>query len=197
MIAVVAAVTLTFVPYSWVAAQGAGAALADPQVFVKDATAQPGVGQEGIDHDAGLRPAQVSADPPTMPLFNARGAPLGVTIGQWMSAGGTLVIEPINASAQQVSISLHGLSRYGVYSVFVNRTPDSPGSDLPLDGAGTGNSVVADAGGTARVMLLVTPPLTTGSLITVVFHSDGASHAMSPGAPGVTAHVQLAATVKL
>jgi len=39
--------------------------------------------------------------------------------------------------------------------------------------------------------------LTSGTTVTVVFHSDGAPHGMSSGAPGVTSHIQLAATVSL
>jgi len=192
-----AAVVVAFAQYAFFIWDRGATPPADPQVFVKDEAAQAASGPQSIAHDAGLRPALVSSDLPGTPLFGAHGAPLGISIGQWMSAAGTIEVATLNPNAQQVTVSLRGLSPYGVYSVFVNRTPGAQGSDAPLDGAGTGNSVVADAGGTARMMLLVTPPLTSGTVVTVVFHSDGAPHGMSAGAPGVTSHVQLAATLSL
>jgi len=191
LLAVATAVTLTFVSHAaFFSTQANEVAALDPQVFVKDATSPAGVGPQDIQHDAGLRPALIS-DPPDSDLFNAQSAPLGLTLNQWFSASGTVDIVPLNANAQNVIVHFQGLSPHGVYSLFENR-PDQLGSVYaPLDGVGTSNSFVADAGGSASMTFLVTPPLTHGSAIVLVFHSDGSPHGMSPGGVGLDAHDQL------
>jgi hypothetical protein len=189
--AATAAVTLTFVSYgAFFSSETKQVAPIDPQVFVKDATAAAGAGPELIDHDAGLRTALLS-DPPDTNLFNAQAAPVGMTLKQWLGARGTVEIAQLNANAQNVTVHFDGLSPYGVYSLFEGRYEQQATVSAPLDGIGTSNSFIADAGGGASLTLLVTPPLGHGSTIVLVFHSDGRPHGMSPGGVGVTAHNQL------
>ena len=191
MLAAATVVTLTFVSHAtFFSSETKQAVPLDPQVFVKDAAAPAGAGPQFIDHDAGVRPALLS-DPPDSDLYNAQAAPLGLTLKQWLDARGTIEIEQLNPNAQNVTVHFDGLSPYGVYSLFQNRYDQQATVFSPLDGAGTSNSFVADAGGAASVTLLVTPPLGHASTIVLVFHSDGQPHGMSRGGVGVNAHSQL------
>lgn len=52
----------------------------DPQVFVKDATANGGIGPQQITHVSGIRNALVT-DNPELPIFSATGKDLGMTLG--------------------------------------------------------------------------------------------------------------------
>ncbi|HLN47727.1 MAG TPA: hypothetical protein VK216_05630 [Magnetospirillaceae bacterium] len=196
MLAFIAAVTLTFFPYGSFFSNDSGLAPpVDPQVFVKDEAAPAGVGPQSIAHEAGYRPALVQSDPATAPLFSAHGAPLGITLGQWIGATGTLEIVALNANAQSVVVHCEGLSPYGAYSLFTSRSDPQASVFAPLDGSGAGNSFVADAGGSATTTVLVSPPLAPASTIVVVFHSDGETHGLSRGAIGITSHNQLIARV--
>jgi hypothetical protein len=196
MLPFIAAVTLTFFPYgSFFSNDSAITPPVDPQVFVKDEAAPAGVGPQSIAHEAGYRPALVESDPASAPLFTAHGAPLGITLGQWIGATGSLEISVLNANAQSVVVHCEGLSPYGAYSVFTSRSDPQATVFTPLDGAGTGNSFVADAGGSATLSVLVSPQLAPLSTIVVVFHSDGGTHGMSRGAIGITSHNQLIARV--
>jgi hypothetical protein len=195
MLGLLAALTLAFSSYGpSFSTESAIAPPIDPQVFVKDGTAQAAIGPQSIAHDKGYRPALLTSDPPDVPLFNANGAPLGITLGRWVGANGTLDITPLNKDAETVTVRLSGLSPYGVYSVFVIAAPQW--NELsPIDGTGAGNTLQADVGGSATTSMLVSPQIAPGSSVVVIFHSDGASHGPSPGAPGVTSHAQLIASV--
>jgi hypothetical protein len=188
------AIAVAFSPYAPFFSSSTGATPAvDPQVFVKDPAAAAGVGPQSIAHADGYRPALVQSDPPASPLFNAHGAPLGLTLGQWLGATGSADFETINANAQRATVRFAGLSPYGAYSVFVHPAGQDDTVFTPLGGAGSGNAFVADAGGSAVVNVFVSPPLAPGSAVVVVFHSDGLTHAMDFGAPGITSHIQLIA----
>ena len=63
----------------------------DPQVFLSAPDGPAAVGPQGIRHEAGLRPALI-ADKPTLPVMNAKGESLGMTLGSWLSAKGTVVL---------------------------------------------------------------------------------------------------------
>ena len=65
----------------------------------------------------------------------------------------------------------------------------------PLDGKGALNSFSADQAGEATVSLYTPKPLTTGSIIVVVYHSDAQDHGLAPGAFGHSAHQQLVVRV--
>jgi hypothetical protein len=191
LLAATTAVTLTFVSHAaFFSTRTNEAAALDPQVFVKDAAAPAGLGPQDIQHDVGLRPALIS-DPPESDLFSAQAAPLGLTLNQWFSAAGTVDIVPLNANAENVIVHFQGLSPHGVYSLFENRDDQQTTVYTPLDGVGTSNSFVADAGGSGSMTFLVTPPLTRGNAIVLVFHSDGSPHGMSRGGVGLDAHDQL------
>jgi len=189
VVAVVSSLVLTFVSSgSYYSSQAPGTPASDPQVFVKDAAAEAATGAEGITHDSGYRTALLS-DPGDTQLFSAQGAPLGITLRQWVGARGSVEITQSTKSLQTITVRLVGLSAYGVYSLFAF---DSKMVRYePLDGSGGSNTFIADAGGSATVTVLVSPPLTQADAISVFFHSDGQAHGMSPGAPGVTAHQQL------
>jgi hypothetical protein len=188
------AIAVAFSPYAPFYSSSTSATPAvDPQVFVKDSTATAGVGPQSIAHAAGYRPALLQSDPAGSPLFNAHGAPLGLTLGQWLGATGSADFETINANAQSATVRFAGLSPYGAYSVFVHPPGQDETAFLPLDGAGVGNTFVADAGGSASLNVFVSPPLANGSAIVVVFHSDGLTHGLDFGAPGITSHIQLIA----
>ena len=62
-----------------------------PQVFVRDASAQPVSGENG--HDFGLRPPSDN-DPDGTPLFNARGQSIQAALGVWRTATGQATFEP-------------------------------------------------------------------------------------------------------
>lgn len=191
VVAFVSSLVLTFVSSgSYYSSQMPGTPASDPQVFVKDAGAQAAVGLQGIEHGAGYRPALLS-DASDAPLFSAEGAPLGITLKQWVSARGSAEIAQTSSTLQTVTVRLEGLSAYGVYSLFETHLDSQLERYAPLDGAGGSNSFIADAGGSATVSVLVSPPLSHTDAIAVFFHSDGQSHGLSPGAPGVTAHQQL------
>jgi hypothetical protein len=191
LVAAATAVTLTFVSHAtFFSTETKQVAPLDPQVFVKDAASPAGAGPQLIDHDAGVRPALLS-DPPDTELFNAQAAPIGLTLKQWLAARGTVEIVQLNANAQNVTVHFDGLSPYGVYSLFENRSDQQGTLFVPLDGSGSSNSFIADAGGGASMTLIVAPPLSHQSTIVLVFHSDGRPHGMSQGGVGVTAHNQL------
>jgi len=188
------AIAVAFSPYAPFFSSSTGTMPAvDPHVFVKDPTAIAGVGPQSIAHADGYRPALVQSDPLASPLFNAHGAPLGRTLGQWLGATGSVDLETINANAQRATVRFSGLSPYGAYSVFVQPAGQDETAFTPLDGAGVGNTFVADAGGSASLSVLVSPPLASGSAIVVVFHSDGLTHGLDFGAVGITSHIQLIA----
>ncbi len=164
----------------------------DPQVFVQASGAPAGVGPQNIAHIAGFVPARL-ADPPNTPLYNAEGKPLSFTLGQWLGAQGTVTIEPLGSEGSRVSPSFAGLIPNGVHSLFRVTFQPTGNTFAPLDGAGTANSFVAAANGTASVTASTPAPLTHADGVLLVYHSDGRAHGMERGRPGITAHHQLIA----
>ena len=89
----------------------------DPQVFVSKPGAPAGTGPQMIQHAAGVTPAS-KTDPPATPLLGADGAPLGITLGQWENAAGSL--SWTCAGGRETAVArLSGLIPNAVYSVFV------------------------------------------------------------------------------
>lgn len=168
----------------------------DPQVFVHAPGAPGGMGPQDIPHAAGIVPAPLSA-PPDTPLYNAGGKPLDTMLGRWLTASGTGSIEPANdrAHADRVSVSFTGLIPGGLYSLFKVTFQPSGSTFAPLDGSGLRHNFVALDDGTARATVLTPAPLTPSDAVLLVYHSDGQTHGLSRGAPGVTAHHQLIARV--
>lgn len=166
--------------------------LLDPQVFVQEAGATAGAGPQGIQHSAGLRPAHLM-DPPGTPLFGATGKPLGITLGQWSVAHGSVEIAPPQGGKSRATTRLAALIPNARYSLFENTFSPAGVTFKPLDGTGTSNSFTAGAGGTATLTIDAPGALTHENAVLLVYHSDGVDHGLSRGQVGVTAHHQLIA----
>lgn len=164
----------------------------DPQVFLSAPDGPAAVGPQGIRHEAGLRPALV-ADKPTLPVMNAKGESLGMTLGSWLSAKGTVVLTTQANGHQKVTAIFSGLKPKGKYSLFENHFDESPIGFTPLDGNGTDNNFVADAQGIAVITVYAPKSLTSENAVLLVYHSDEKLHGKERGSIGVDAHHQLIA----
>ncbi len=165
----------------------------DPQVFVK-VPGMAGVGPQKIAHVMGVMPAHLT-DPANTPLYSARGKPLNVTLGHWLSAHGTATIAPMGSHGEKVTVSFAGLIPRGSYSLFVVIFQHGGNTFGPLDGMGKSNNFVASTTGAGSVTVTTPTMLTHANAVLLVYHSDGQAHGTSRGSPGVTAHHQLIARV--
>ena len=192
-----AAVTLRFEGYgAFFSSETHQSAAVDPLVFVQTRGAPGGLGPQDIPHAEAVVPAPLSA-PPDTPLYNADGRPLGTTLGRWLAASGTGSIEPAGdpTHADRVSVTFTGLIPGGLYTLFEITFQPSGNTFAPLDGSGLRHNFVALTDGTARATVLTPAPLTHSNAVLLVYHSDGRTHGMSRGTPGVTAHHQLIAPI--
>lgn len=164
----------------------------DPQVFVAEPTSPGGVGPQGIKHVAGVRNARV-ADSATLPILNASGEPLGMSLGDWLRANGDVVLTPEPNGQEKVTVVLYDLKPGGHYSLFENHFDQKPVGFTPLDGTGEANSVVADAAGKAVMTVIAPSILTHDNAVLVIYHSDGKAHGKLRGNIGLDAHHQLIA----
>ena len=164
----------------------------DPQVFVQDGLAAPGMGPQGIHHVSGVRPARLASDSPGARLVNADNQPLGFTLGQWLAAKGEVTITPSGAGAL-VAMSFTGLRPNAQYSLFENHFDQSPVGFTPLDGNGEANGFRTDASGKAMVTVTAPAMLTHDNAVLLILDSDGKAHGMQRGAIGVSAQHQLIA----
>jgi len=162
-------------------------------MFVPSAGAPAGLSDLDVPYVPGF--AQVSElGPDDTALYGADGKALGVTLGQWKQAGGTVSFACVD-SKEKASSTLTGLIPNGVYGAF------EVDPSLPLDsrftpwGAadGSDNTFTASADGTAS-------PVNTGPDCTnlpqhigILWHSDGTSHGASSGKMGVDTHTALLA----
>ena len=162
----------------------------DPQVFVKAPSAEAATGPQGIKHVAGFRNAFV-ADNSTLPIFTADGKPMDMSLGQWLSAKGYVVLTPVSGGAERVTVALSGLKPNGHYSFFKNHFDQKPIGFTPLDGLGTDNSFVASADGRGVVSIISPSSLTHDNAVLLVYHSDGKTYGKSRGEIGLNAHHQL------
>lgn len=162
----------------------------DPQVFVAAPGAPAGTGPQGIRHAEDLRNALIG-DAPTLPLMNASGKPLDMTLGAWLDAKGQVILTDLPDGREKVSVALSGLKPGGRYSLFENHFDRQPVGFTPMDDAGTDNNVVADAQGRAAITTFSPAVLTHANAVLVVYHSDGQYHGRERGDIGVTAHHQL------
>jgi hypothetical protein len=140
---------------------------------------------------AGVAPA-AKTDAPDTPLLAAGGTPLGITLGQWESAAGSLSLT-CDGAHETAASQLRGLIPDGVYSVFVvHLNVQGPGRFTPFgDAAGTTNNFTASAQGRATPMSTVTGCLTTQEAVVVIWHSDHSPHGASAGTLGVDWHNSL------
>ena len=164
----------------------------DPQVFLSVPSSIAAVGPQGIRHEAGLRPALIS-DNPTLPIMDATGKSLNMTLGSWLSAKGTVILTNQPSGNQKVTLVFSGLKAEGQYSLFENHFDEKPIGFTPLDGSGTDNSFVANAKGAAVLTMYAPKPLTSDNAVLLVYHSDGKTHGKSRGSIGLDAHHQLIA----
>jgi len=162
----------------------------DPQVFIAEQGAPAAVGPQGIKRSAGLRNALI-ADAPTLPIVNAPGQPLGMSLGAWLGASGQVILTPQSNGKEKVTVVLSGLKPHGHYSLFENHFDQKPVGFTPLDGNGTDNDLVADAEGRGVLTTMSPAPITHNNAVLVVYHSDGKSHGKLRGDIGVNAHHQL------
>lgn len=164
----------------------------DPQVFVKDAAGKAGVGPQQITHQAGLRNPRVT-DPAALPIFNANGAALPMSLGAWLGPQGEVILTPRKDGREKVTVILSKLMPGGHYSLFQNHFDQKPVGFTPLDGEGTDNNFVADAGGKAVVTVVAPEALTHDNAVLVVYHSDGKTYGHLRGNIGINAHHQMIA----
>ncbi|MDN4574817.1 hypothetical protein DBB29_19640 [Pandoraea cepalis] len=164
----------------------------DPQVFVAEPSGAAGMGPQGIRHVAGVRNAHIS-DNQSLPIVNALGNPLDMSLGAWLGASGDVILSPEANGHEKVVVVLHHLKPSGKYSLFENHFDQKPIGFTPLDGTGTTNSFVADSAGNAAVTVIAPEPLTHDNAVLVVYHSDGQAHGVTRGSIGVNAHHQLIA----
>lgn len=164
----------------------------DPQVFVKDATAKGAVGPQQITRGDGIRNALV-ADNPALPIFSVSGKDLGMNLGQWLGAKGEVILTPLEGGKEKVTIYMTGLKPHGKYSFFENHFDQKPIGFTPLDGAGTANTVTANATGTAIFTTVAPTLITHDNAVLVVYQSEGKSYGNSRGEIGHNAHHQLIA----
>lgn len=164
----------------------------DPQVFVKEPMAPAAVGPQGIKHVAGIRNAWTS-DETSLPIFNAQGHSLDMSLGQWLAAKGQVILTPLANGRERIEVAMSGLKPTGHYSLFENHFDQQPVGFTPLDGNGAGNNFVADAAGKGVASIIVPSVLTHDNAVLLVYHSDNKTHGTSRGDIGVNAHHQLIA----
>jgi len=164
----------------------------DPQVFVKDAAGKAGVGPQQITHQAGLRNPRI-ADAPALPIFNANGVELPMSLGAWLGPQGEVILTPREDGTEKVTVILSKLMPGGRYSLFQNHFDQKPIGFTPLDGNGTDNNFVADAGGKAVISVVAPAALTHENAVLVVYHADGKTYGNVRGNIGVNAHHQIIA----
>lgn len=174
--------------YSIVTGQGR---LLDPQVFMKSESAKAGTGLQNIPHAAGVVPVHLDS-PQNMSLYNADGKPLDLTLGQWIRATGTMTATR-NGAGSRVVTEFSGLIAGGSYSLFIITFNPAGDAYTPADGTGLANNFTADATGTGAVTVEFPTLLTDKNAVVLIYHSDGEQHGAERGAPGITAHDQLAA----
>jgi len=164
--------------------------LIDPHVFIAIAGAPADTGPQAIVHVAGVRPAFPTDDAAT-DARAADGRPLGLTLGTWFGARGTIVIDMSLPNSPRIRATFNGLQPDGTYSLFEPHFAASGITVTPLDGFGTNNSFHADAQGRADITVTLRGPLTHANAVILVYHSDGATHGTERGRPGIDAHDQL------
>jgi hypothetical protein len=169
-----------------------GGSKIDPMTFIATPGTSAAVGPLSIGHVAGISPAS-QASAPTSPLLGADGESLGITLGQWKKARGTVAFKCVDSKHQATS-TLSGLIPSATYSVFAVHTAlEGPGRFTPWgDPAGTTNNFTASPTGTATSTNTLDGCSSADDII-IIWHSDGAIHGKSPGNIGVNWHTSLIA----
>lgn len=167
------------------------AAVIDPQMFIAAPAAPAATGPQMISHAAGISPAPKNS-PAATPLLGATGSPLGVTVGGWEKAAGTVRFS-CTAGQEQAASHLTGLIPDGVYSTFVvHLNVQGPGRFTPWGNTqGSNNNFTANTTGTATPTNTVPGCLNSHDAAVIIWHSDGHPHGSSPGTLGVSWHNSL------
>jgi hypothetical protein len=167
----------------------------DPMMFIPAPGAPAALGPLSITHVAGVQPAKQDGAP-TTPLLGADGMSLGVTLGQWEKAQGTVALSCVDSKRQATS-TLNGLIPSATYSAFVvHGDLEGPGRFTPWgDPAGSTNNFTASATGTATATNSLDDCASNADDIIIIWHSDGVDHGSSPGEIGVNWHTSLIAPV--
>lgn len=127
-----------------------------------------------------------------------KGASLGITLGQWLSASG-IGVYSVEDGNGVIDLSFKNLVSNGVYTVWCSgiAPPTAPEITYVPCGASDGseNSFKSDSKGTGLFSVKMSPfePSTneSASIILLVYNSDGATHGDMPGDFGLNSHVQL------
>ena len=183
--------------------------MAEQDVFVEH---QPGSGKvfRATKGDRDLaQPIYASAEPVEHAPFDidatgpyAKGAPLGMTLGEWFGAEGRGNYSCRDGEGH-IDVAFNGLVPEGVYTVwhfFMASPPTDPfiGTyDLPLGSRDGSDSVfIAAADGTARYERRFKPCLQLSGEhlmagLAVAWHSDGKTWGVEPGDFATNSHIQL------
>lgn len=141
-----------------------------------------------------------TSDAPIGPF--EKGADLGMTLGEWLSATGQGTYS-VTGGRAKIEMTLENLVPNGVYTAWCSRVsfpPNGNAVDKACGAAdGTENMFTADADGNARfeLELAALPPSSAETATTIAFayHSDGKTYGGYPGDFGLNSHVQLAAPI--
>lgn len=164
----------------------------DPQVFLASQGTAAGTGLQSITHVAGVAPAPMNAAADT-PLLDADGAPLGITLGAWRAAAGTVRLSCAGGTSTVVTAAT-SMVPSAAYSLFVVHLSASDPAQrfTPLgNAAGTDSSTMSTQDGHLDTTNHVSPCLNDSEALLVVWDSDGHSHGSVPGALGRSAHNHL------
>lgn len=131
-----------------------------------------------------------------------KGAALGMTMGEWLAAGGTGSYTLIGNQAK-ITLQLENLVPNGVYTVWCSRLSFPPNVhvvDEPCGAAdGSENGFTADKKGRGHFNLTL-PALEesspeTATVIAIAYHSDGQTYGAYPGDFGFNSHVPIVGMV--
>lgn len=167
------------------------AAVIDPQMFIAAPAAPAAIGPQMISHVAGVSPAPKDS-PADSPLLGATGSSLGVTVGRWEQAAGTVAVS-CTVGQEQAASRLTGLIPGGLYSTFVvHLNVQGPSRFTPWGNTrGSDNNFTASTTGTATPTDTVPGCLSSQDAVVIIWHSDGRLHGSSPGTLGVSWHNSL------
>lgn len=132
----------------------------------------------------------------------AMGDEFGMTLGDWLKAGGTGTYT-VDGDAVQVELNLNNLVPNGVYTVWcsiVTLPPEHTITDDPCGAEdGSDNMFTADEDGNATFSAITSVlPSTTDtslSMVALAYHSDGSTYGVHPGEFGTHSHVQILAVI--
>jgi hypothetical protein len=167
----------------------------DPMMFVSAPRSPAGVGDLNVRHVSGVEAVKQTASPTTR-LLGADGTPVGISLGTWENAAGTVSFTCVGSKLRAES-TLTGLVPSATYSLFAVHTAlDGPGRFTPWgDSGGTTNNFRSSAGGTASPTSAIDGCVGSADDIIVIWHSDGVTHGPHPGRIGVDWHTSLISPV--